>query len=203
MKTLWSVNAFVFILISCNNFVCKNAPTDITADHKVISGFSDTLNVVKFKTRINLKKAELSGILIYKKMNDSTSAGSFINEFGLKGFDFTVDRSRARLGYVFRNLDKSYIRKTLETDLHFMLSKPKYFTICLINNTSAAVSTISNYLHYVYYFPKNKYFEKADMYRRARKISSLQQYYTESEGFVIKMEHNNGTLRYELSEIKN
>jgi hypothetical protein len=203
MKTLWFVSAFVFILTSCNNFICRKVQTENTANQRVIPWFLDTLNVRKFKTSINFKTTELSGILIYKKMNESTSAGSFINEFGLKGFDFSVTQSRARLGYIFRNLDKRYVRRTLETDLHFIFSKPILLTDCLINDTPAFVAAISSSLHYVYYIADNKDIERAEMYKRARKISTLKQYYDKSAGLVLKMEHNDGSLSYEFSEIKN
>jgi hypothetical protein len=202
MKTLWFISIVLIICVSCNNFICRKAPTLATANRKDISGFFDTSDVIRFKTRINFKKTELSGILLFKKLTDSTFAGSFINEFGLRGFDFSVFPKRANLGHIFRKLDKWYIRRTLESDLHFMLSKPGNNTTCLINNTPASVSAIGPSIHYVYYVSDNQNIERADMYRRARKISSFQQYHNAGEGFKIIMQHTDGSLRYELSEIK-
>jgi hypothetical protein len=201
MKTLWFISPFVIMLVSCNNFVCRQAPTQITADQKVISSFFDTLNVIKFKATIDFKKAGLSGILILKKLTDSTSAGSFINEFGLKAFDFSIDPNRTKLGYTFRKLDKWYIRRTLGADLHFMFSKPRHFTTCFVNNIPAAVYNIGSYVHYVYYIPEGGV-ERAEMYLRRRKISGLQQIRSAGDGFRIIMEHTRGSLRYELNEIK-
>jgi hypothetical protein len=201
MKTLWLISTFLIILSSCNNFVCRQAPTQITADQKVISGFLDTLTVIKFRTTINFKKNGLSGILILKKMTDTTSAGSFINEFGLKAFDFSVDQDRTKLGYTFRKLDKWYIRRTLETDLHFIFSKPGHFATCLINKTPAAVYSIGSSVHYVYYIPESPEVERAEMYRKGRKVSGLQQFHSVTYGYRLIMEHTNGSLRYELSEI--
>jgi hypothetical protein len=202
MKTLWFVSVFAFTFSSCNNFVCNYTQTQINSDLKAISGVLDSLDVIKFKTRISFRKTELSGILIFKKLNDSTSAGSFINEFGLKGFDFSVNEKRASVGYIFSYLNKSYIRRTLETDLHFMLSKPKLLTTCLLNNNPVSVASVSSSVHYVYYVTENRYLERADLYKRARKISSLQQSCNELTGIVLKMEHKNGSLSYELSELR-
>lgn len=202
MKTLWFISTFVFALVSCNNFVCRQAPTQINADQKVISGFFDTLTVIKFRATINFKKTGLSGILILKKMTDSTSAGSFINEFGLKAFDFSVDPDRTKLGYTFRKIDKWYIRRTLKTDLHFMFSKPGHLTTCLINNAQASVANIGRSGHYVYYIPESPEVELAEMYQRGRKISRLQQFRSTVDGYRLILEHSNGSLRYELSELK-
>jgi hypothetical protein len=201
MKSLWFISPFLILIASCNNFICSKS-TQIDANQKVVSGFFDTVKVIKFKTTINFRKTELSGILIFKKLTDSTSAGSFINEFGLKGFDFSMSPDHTKLGYTFRKLDKWYIRRTLETDLHFMLSKPRLFTSCVINNTPVSVAAIGNSLHYVYYIPDYPEIVRADMYRRSRKISSIEQFYSVPDGFKLRMEHTDGSLRYELSEIK-
>jgi hypothetical protein len=206
MRVLWFVSLLVFILTSCSNFVCRKSQTENnanTANRKVLSGFFDTLSVRKFKTTINFKTTEMSGILIYKKMNDSTSAGSFVNEFGIKVFDFTLTQNQARLQNVFRKLDKWYIRRILETDLHFMFIKPKLLTPCSKSDTTVSVATIRPYLHYVYYNVDNKNPGRADLYKRAHKISSLQQHFGELGELVLNMEHTDGSLKYEFCEIKN
>jgi hypothetical protein len=203
MKTLWFVSLAAFAMVSCNNFVCRNSQTQIPAGHKSGNGFFDSLKVIKFKTRITFKDTELSGIIIYKKLNDSTCAGSFINEFGLKGFDFSVANNRTRLGYTFSRLDKWYIRRTLEADINFMLSEPKLLKACIMNNRSVMAATITNSLHYVYYPADKSGIYTAEMYRKGRRISSLQEYYNGNEGFVLKLLHHNRSLRYELSELKN
>jgi hypothetical protein len=203
MRILWFISAFFIILTSCNNFICRKAQPLDTLNQKVISGYFDTLNVRKFKTRINFKTTEMTGILIIKKLNDNIMAGSFINEFGIKGFDFTINANHARLGYIFTKLNKWYIRRTLETDLHFMFSKPELNATCSINDTSVYVATIKPSLHYVYYFGKSTGNERVDMYKGAHKISSMYKYNDEFPGVLLKMAHTNGSLRYELSEIKN
>jgi hypothetical protein len=203
MKSFWFISSLMIIMVSCNNFICSKSPTQIPADRKAVTGYLDTINVIKFQTLISFRETELSGILIFKKMTDSTSAGSFINEFGLKGFDFSISPDRAKLGYTFRKLDKWYIRRTLETDLHFMFSKPGPFTRCVLNKVPVSVVSVGSSLHYVYYTPDQPEIGHADMYRRSRKISGMVQFYTSPDGFKLKMEHTNGSRRYELVEIKN
>lgn len=168
-----------------------------------MSCFIETLNVRKFKTKIIYKTTEISGILICKKINDSTLAGGFINEFGIKWFDFTITESHAKLGYLFKSLNKWNIRKTFETDLHFLFSKPKLLTKCFINDTSVYVSTINRSLRYVYYFVNEKRMERADMFRGMSRIASFRQYYDKSDGAILRMEHSDGSLSYEFCEINN
>jgi hypothetical protein len=202
MKILWFISSIVIILTSCNNFICRNAPTENVPNQNIMTGIFDTINVRMFKTRINYKTTLMTGIIICKKITDSSSAGSFINEFGIKGFDFTITDNQAKLGYTFKKLDKWYIRKTLETDLFFLFSRPKSSTICFVNDSQAFVVNTNHNLHNVYYVMKDNKIEHADMFRRARKISSLHQYY-DKLNLVLELEHFNGSLRYDLFEIKN
>ena len=203
MRNLWFVSCFVLVLTSCSFRICKNSQIESAANQKVKSDFLGTLNVRKFKTKIIYKTKEISGILICKKISDGTLAGGFINEFGIKWFDFTISESRAKLGYVFKSLDKWYIRRSFETDLHFLFSTPKTQTICSINDSSAYVTTINRSLHYVYYSVNEKGIERADMYRGVSKTASLRLYTDELSGVILKMEHSDGSLSYELSEMNN
>jgi hypothetical protein len=203
MKNLWFISCFVLVLTSCSIWICKKPQTENTVNQRILSGFFDTLNVRKFKVKINYNTIDLSGILIYKKINDSTLAGSFINEFGINGFDFTISDSHAKLGYLFESLDKGYIRRTLETDLHFLFARPILQTICSINDTSAWVANINRSLHYVYYFETEQKIVRADMYKRMSKIANLRQYSDENSGIILRMVHTKGSMSYELDEINN
>ena len=168
-----------------------------------MTGYYDTVKVRMFKTYINIKTSELTGILIWKKNSDSTSAGSFINEFGIKGFDFTITGSHAKLGYAFKKLDKWYIRNALESDVHFMFYRPDLKEICYVNDTLAYVTSLTHRLHYVYYITGDNKIESAALFKGARKTSILQKNYDDVSGLVLKMRHIRGSLRYELNEIKN
>lgn len=203
MRNLWFVSCIVLVLTSCSFRICKNTQIESTANQRIMSGFLETLNVRKFKTKIIYKTTEISGILICKKINDSTLAGGFINEFGIKWFDFTITENRAKLGYLFKSLDKWYIRRTFETDLYFLFSRPKLQTICSINDTSAYVATINRSFHYVYYFVNDNRMERADMYRGVSKIASLRQYSDELSGVILRMWHSDGSLSYEFCEMDN
>ena len=114
-----------------------------------------------------------------------------------------ITENRAKLGYVFKNLDKWYIRRKLETDLHFLFSKPRYQTKCSINDTSVYVTNLSRSLHYVYYIANEKETERADMYKGAHKIASLRQYINDLSEVVIEMKYTDGSFNYAFCEINN
>lgn len=80
---------------------------------------SDSL--LRLRTAISFKKAQLSGIMLVKQRNDSL-VGAFINEFGIKGFEFVVTNNHCKLTNVLSFLNKWYIRRTISSDLQFMFS---------------------------------------------------------------------------------
>ena len=203
MKSLWFVSSLFILLTSCSNFVCMNSRTEDSEDRRVMTGFFDKENVIKFRSNISYKTSEISGILVLKKISDTTLAGGFINEFGIKGFDFIITKERAKLGYVIKTFDKWYIRKNLEAGLHFLFYEPKLLASCSVNDTSVFVADISRSLHYVYHLSDGDLLERADMYKRAVKKASLQLITGDLKGIILKMRNANGSLNYEFNEIKN
>jgi hypothetical protein len=203
MKSLWFVSGFFLMLTSCSNFICRNSHTEDTADRRVVTGFFDKENVIKFRSSIGYKTSEISGILILKKISDTTLAGGFINEFGIKGFDFVITKERAKLGYVIKTFDKWYIRRNLETGLHFMFYEPKLLATCSVNDSSVYVADINRSLHYVYHLAEGDLLKRADMYKRTVKKASLQLNTGGLKEILLKMRNANGSLNYEFYEIKN
>ena len=201
MKNLWFVSSFILVLISCNPFICKNIQTNNGANINAAVSFSDTLAARRYKAKINYKTTEITGILICKKINNSTLAGVFINEFGIKGFDFTLTETGAKMGYVFKNLDKWYIRKTLERDLHFMFSMPKVGSICTINDTAVYVVPVNRNLRYVYHLTNEKKMARIEMWKGGRIIATKMQYTNELSKNVLNMRHTDGVLSYKFCEI--
>jgi len=201
MKNLWFVSSFILVLISCNSFIYKNIQTNNGVNKKVAVSFSDTITVRRYKAKINYKTTEITGILICKKINNSTLAGVFINEFGIKGFDFTLTETGAKMGYVFKNLDKWYIRKTLETDLHFLFSRPKVGSMCTINDTAVYIVPVTNKLRYAYHLANESGKERIDMYKGSRKTAAMVHYTNELSENVLSMRHTDGVLSYEFCEI--
>ena len=78
----------------------------------------DEGETVRYTVAITFKKASFSGICVAKRM-DGVIAGSMVNEFGIRAFDFKMsgDRRRVKLLNVMKPLDKCFIRKTIARDL--------------------------------------------------------------------------------------
>lgn len=73
-----------------------------------------------YRVVLRTRKNELSGLCILRK-NGDTWRGTLMNEFGFKAFDFQTTNSRCELQDVQSMLDKWYIRRTIASDLHFLI----------------------------------------------------------------------------------
>lgn len=71
-----------------------------------------------YTVAITFKTASFSGICVVKNIGTQI-AGTIVNEFGIRAFDFTMsqDRRRVKLLNVMKPLDKCLIRKAIARDL--------------------------------------------------------------------------------------
>ena len=79
--------------------------------------FNDN-EATRYTVAITFKNASFSGICVVKRI-DGIIAGSVVNEFGIRAFDFKMsgNRRRVKLLNAMKPLDKCLIRKAIAHDL--------------------------------------------------------------------------------------
>ncbi len=79
-------------------------------------------SVTKYTMDISFGEAGFTGICLLRD-NGTEIVGSAINEFGIKGFDFILDKQKGKvkLRNVVKFLDKWYIKRVLRADLALLL----------------------------------------------------------------------------------
>lgn len=103
--------------------------TSVVTEPVEVTSLTDATNVsflfpfagdesTRYTVAITFKNASFSGICVVKNIGTQI-AGTIVNEFGIRSFDFTMsrDRRRVRLLNVMKPLDKCLIRKTIARDL--------------------------------------------------------------------------------------
>ena len=70
----------------------------------------------RYTVAITFKNASFSGICVVKNIGTQI-AGTIVNEFGIRAFDFTMSQDRVKLLTVMKPLDKCLIRKAIARDL--------------------------------------------------------------------------------------
>lgn len=77
-----------------------------------------TSSAGRYNVAITFGSVSLSGICVVKRQ-EGRIAGSVVNEFGIRAFDFTMapDRRRIKLLNITTPLDRCLVRKAIRTDL--------------------------------------------------------------------------------------
>ena len=106
--------------VSTDPVVRQDSPTievaDTTENISLFPFYGD--ESTRYTVAITFKTASFSGICVVKNIGTQI-AGTIVNEFGIRAFDFTMNRDRrhVKLLNVMKPLDKCLIRKAIARDL--------------------------------------------------------------------------------------
>lgn len=107
-------------LVSLLALLCM-LPSFTKAANNVAEDGSDTTSTWQYALVMTARGHETTGICIMEGQPDGQLAGTVVNEFGVKAFDFTRQKGRTRVMNVIGPLNKWYIRKVLRRDLNFII----------------------------------------------------------------------------------
>ena len=102
------------LFVSLLLLLCQSALAQETGDSVVSREYNLLMQV---------KGQELTSICMMNVSPDGSMVGTVVNEMGMKAFDFTFDRGKAKVLNVVAFLNKWYIRKVLRKDLAYILPR--------------------------------------------------------------------------------
>ena len=82
----------------------------------------DSIVVKEFRLLANIRNHEITGICVINISNEYSMAGTLVNEFGIKAFDFSYSEGKVEILNVMNHINKWYIRKVLKNDIRFILT---------------------------------------------------------------------------------
>lgn len=113
----------VLVFTSCGSKNIAKHLKPVTLDRVIYeaSYFSNPEIDYVYKANINVYGNELSGILIAKKINDTTHRVAFTTEFGNKLLDFEISETNFKLNSIVDELNKKILINTLKKDFRLIL----------------------------------------------------------------------------------
>jgi len=136
------------MLISCSTLhkPMQAGLADITSVQKFKPAFKSDL----YKATVDVAGNHLSGLLLIKKMPDSSTRLVFSNEMGLTFFDFEFAADgKFKVYSIIKKLDKRSVIKTLQHDFELVLMQN-------MNSPKASVKTANDLVYFI--FPQSKGF---------------------------------------------
>ncbi|MEO8768652.1 MAG: hypothetical protein ABI402_01150 [Ferruginibacter sp.] len=141
------LSSLLVVLFGCSS-AYKNLQKT-TGDINAINKFKPAISVVLYKAEINVIGNYLSGLLLIKKMPDSSTRMLFSNEMGFKFFDFEFAKDGSfKVYYILKKMDRKAVVKTLRKDFELVLMQN-------MDTSNAFIRKDENQSRY-YIFPQSK-----------------------------------------------
>jgi hypothetical protein len=119
-----------------------------TGDVNGLKKFRPAFTVALYNTQVDVVGNHLSGILVIKKMPDSSTRLVFSNEMGFKFFDFEFSKEGDFKVYsIIQKMNKKSVLKTLRKDFELVLMEH-------LDNLSVSVRMKDGLVYYI--FPQSK-----------------------------------------------
>ena len=141
------------ILSSCLLFVLGCSPVhnqmqSASTDISLLQKFKPAFTVALYNTTVDVVGNHLSGLLLIKKMPDSSTRMVFSNEMGFSFFDFEFAADGTFKVYsIIKKMNKKSVIKTLQHDFELVLMNN-------LNSASASAKTEDGLLYFI--FPQSK-----------------------------------------------
>ncbi len=125
------LSSLLLLIISCAKSPYRNLQSG-SANSECLEKFKPNFSSVLYTTQVNVVGKHLSGLLLLKKMPDSTIRVVFTNEMGVTFFDFEYSTTGFKVKYCIKQLNrKAAIRQlrkviglVIMNDIHIPLAKP-------------------------------------------------------------------------------
>lgn len=121
-----------------------------TADAHILQKFKPVFTVALYSATVDVVGNHLSGLLLIKKMPDSSTRMVFSSETGFTFFDFefAIDGS-FKVYFIIKKMNKKSVLKTLQHDFELVLMNG-------LNSSAATVRTNEGLIYFI--FPQAKGF---------------------------------------------
>lgn len=151
---LYSV--IILLLGSCKTYKLTDiqpvSGTEKTVENLYFSSAEDYV----YKCQMDIYNNHVSGILIVKKINDTTHRVVLTSDFGNKLIDFEISEHDFKLNYVLPDLDKKIVINFLKNDFQHLLRK-EYPVHTRFENKESNIylSKLDKKTYYLFFNKKN------------------------------------------------
>jgi hypothetical protein len=174
-------------------------------ENDCIASFKPVFSRALYNTSVNVVGKHLSGLLIIKTMPDSSVRMVFSNEAGFKFFDFGFKKDDFTVYYIFEQMNKKPVIKTLRKDFQLVLmthlqSADSYF-LQKNDDYYHSFRDGKDYYHYVTDASCTKLLGMERAGRRKKVMEAVMQDYQNGIPDTIGIKHSNFSFTIELKRI--
>lgn len=152
-----SVYSLVFLLfVSCKTYKLADAKSVSNVEKTVENLYFSSSEDYVYKCQMDIYKNHVSGILILKKINETTHRVVLTSDFGNKLIDFEISDDDFKLNYVLPDLDKKIVINFLKNDFQQLLKREYPVTESFENeNSKIYLSKVDKKIYYLFFNKEN------------------------------------------------
>jgi len=165
-----SVCSLIFLLfVSCKTYKLTDVKSVSNSEKTVENLYFSSSEDYVYKCQMDIYKNHVSGILIIKKINETTHRVAMTSDFGNKLIDFEISDSNFKLNYVLPDLDKKIVINFLKNDFQQLLKQKYPVTESFENENSKIYLSKIDKKGYYLFFSKEDNLLKQIIYTKNNK----------------------------------
>ncbi|AZA81039.1 hypothetical protein C1637_00190 [Chryseobacterium lactis] len=146
----------LLLAVSCKTYQLTDAKPTGTTEKMVENLYFSSKEDYVYKCQMDIYSNHVSGILIIKKLNETTHRVVLTSDFGNKLIDFEISDSDFKLNYVLPDLDKKIVINFLKNDFQQLLKRQYPVSESFENeNATIYLSKIDRKNYYLFFNKEN------------------------------------------------
>jgi len=194
----------VVLLLGCSSAYKHLQPA--TGDARDLQKFKPAFSVAMYRTNVDVVGNHLSGILLIKRMPDSSVRMVFSNEIGFKFFDFEFSTGGGfKVFSIIKQINKKAVIKTLRRDFELIMMEGIDPSNVLIRRDDGLVyytfHQANGYHHYITNEPRNELVRLERSSKRKPVMEAIMRNYIKGIPDTIGITHKNFNFTIGLKRI--
>ncbi|MPT30093.1 MAG: hypothetical protein E2600_00195 [Chryseobacterium sp.] len=150
-----------FLFVSCKTYKLTNVKSISNSETTVENLYFSSNEDYIYKCQMDIYNNHVSGILIIKKIGQTTHRIVITSDFGNKLIDFEISDNDFKLNYVLPDLDKKLVINFLKNDFQRLLKREYPVTESFEDdNSKIYLSKIEDQSYYLFYNKDNSLLKK-------------------------------------------
>ncbi|MCA6067461.1 hypothetical protein JI747_009755 [Chryseobacterium sp. RG1] len=142
--------------VSCKTYKLTDVKTVSGSEKEVENLYFSSNDDYVYKCQMDIYKNHVSGILIIKKISETTHRVAMTSDFGNKLIDFEISDNDFKLNYVLPDLDKKIVINFLKNDFQQLLKRQYPVNESFENeNSKIYLSKIDKKVYYLFFNKEN------------------------------------------------
>ncbi|MCJ8154448.1 hypothetical protein MKJ01_11810 [Chryseobacterium sp. SSA4.19] len=189
--------------LSCKTYSLTDAQPVSTAEKTVENRYFSSHEDYVYKCQMDIYQNHVSGILIIKKINETTHRVVLTSDFGNKLIDFEISETDFKLNYVLPDLDKKIVINFLKDDFQQLLKQTYSVTESFENQNSKIYLLKIDKKAYYLFFNKENGLLKQIIYTKNKKEKIDFTFEAKKNNFAdsLNLQHKDFKINIKLFQI--